>query len=129
MLAAEVGYGGNPEHKRNPGDFGLEPPAKPRSDKGLCDDVGMFRRAEASALLKEAARRGIVSRARGPGEGFPKQIWAMTPNGWAIEAMLENPEAGTYHGYPLHPDDPFASDLALLWKQRDRSSKRGAGPR
>ena len=27
-LAQRVRYGGNPEHKRNPGDFGLTPPAE-----------------------------------------------------------------------------------------------------
>lgn len=26
-------YSGNPEHKRNPGDFGLEPPSSPRLGK------------------------------------------------------------------------------------------------
>ncbi len=29
-LAERVGYGGNPEHKLNPGDFNLTPPADPR---------------------------------------------------------------------------------------------------
>ena len=27
VLAEKVVYGGNPEHKRNPGDFGLTPPS------------------------------------------------------------------------------------------------------
>jgi len=29
-LSEKATYGGNPEHKRNPGDFGLSPPALPR---------------------------------------------------------------------------------------------------
>ena len=28
-LSERVSYGGNPEHKKNPGDFGLTPPASP----------------------------------------------------------------------------------------------------
>jgi len=36
-LAQRVNYGGNPEHKKNPGDFGLTPPADPRPGKSLCD--------------------------------------------------------------------------------------------
>jgi hypothetical protein len=36
-LANKVHYGGNPEHKRNPGDFALRPPCLPRPDKTLCD--------------------------------------------------------------------------------------------
>ena len=37
-IAGRVRDVGNPEHKRNPGDFGLTPPAQPRADKTLCDD-------------------------------------------------------------------------------------------
>ena len=53
-----VKYGGNPEHKRNPGDFGLTPPSQPRADKTLCDEVAVFKRTTALRLL----RKGIVSR-------------------------------------------------------------------
>jgi hypothetical protein len=42
-LASKVRYGGNPEHKRNPGDFGLQPPSCPRPDKSLCDGIGVVR--------------------------------------------------------------------------------------
>lgn len=34
-LSRKATYGGNPEHKRNPGDFGLSPPALPRQGKSL----------------------------------------------------------------------------------------------
>lgn len=34
-LASQVKYGGNPEHKRNPGNFGLTPPSGPRPGKSL----------------------------------------------------------------------------------------------
>lgn len=33
----DVRYSGNPEHKRNPGDYGLDPPSAPRPGKTLCD--------------------------------------------------------------------------------------------
>jgi len=56
-----VTYGGNPEHKRNPGDFGLTPAASPRRDKTLCDGVNIFQRAVALKLLREGVRRGLVS--------------------------------------------------------------------
>ncbi|MBF0271638.1 MAG: hypothetical protein HQL98_06225 [Magnetococcales bacterium] len=58
-LAARVGYGGNPEHKRNPGDFGLTPPSHPRPDKTLCDQVGIFTRAAALCLLRTGIKRGF----------------------------------------------------------------------
>ncbi|WP_372421481.1 hypothetical protein [Salinarimonas chemoclinalis] len=126
-LASQIAYGGNPELKRSPGDFSLDPPSRPRSDKGHCDDIGVFRRADATALLREAARRGIVSRARGAGGRFPKQIWGMTSDGSAVEAILENPDSGAYHGYPLHPDDPFARRLAQLWRERAPVTAPGSG--
>ena len=73
-LAERVGYGGNPEHKRNPGDFGLIPPSAPRADKTLCDAVNIFSRSAAAAALREGVRRGLVSRAvRG---SFPQNIWS-----------------------------------------------------
>ena len=43
-LAGQVRYGGNPEHKKNPGDFGLTPPSSPRSAKSLCDSVSIFKK-------------------------------------------------------------------------------------
>jgi hypothetical protein len=48
--AKRVRYGGNPEHKANPGDFELEPPSSPRPDKTLCDRTGIFERSKALAL-------------------------------------------------------------------------------
>lgn len=57
-LAAKIRYGGNPEHKKNPGDFGLTPPSDPRPGKSLCDGVGVYSRAEALNLLKKRLSRG-----------------------------------------------------------------------
>lgn len=60
-LARRVRYDGNPEHKRNPGDFGLTPPSSPRPGKTLCDDANVHSRSEAVALLQAGLRRGLIS--------------------------------------------------------------------
>ena len=113
-IARSVRYGGNPEHKRNPGDFGLTPPAQPRPDKSLCDDLGIFSKVEAERLLQEGARKGMVSQARR--EGFPQNIWAVTSDGSPVEAQLENASSGVYHGYPMPDTDPFARQVLLKWR-------------
>ena len=109
-----VHYGGNPEHKRNPGDFGLTPPSIPRPDKTLCDLAGVFKREQAIRLLKEGIRRGLVSEQIR--SGFPQNVWAVTEDGIAFEAQLENAGNGTYHGYPLPEDDPFREKVFEKWK-------------
>lgn|ERR1051325_1974627 len=113
-LASEVRYGGNPEHKRNPGDFGLTPPSSPRPDKTLCDLAGITRRAEAEKLLRDGIKRGLVSQWNG--EGFPKNVWAVTEDGLPLEAQLENPGDGTYHGYPMPEDDAFRDEVIEKWR-------------
>ena len=60
-LTSRVRYGGNPEHKKNPGDFGLVPPSDPRQGKSLCDVAKIFKRNEAQELLREGLRKGLVS--------------------------------------------------------------------
>ncbi|HOJ04258.1 MAG TPA: hypothetical protein PK916_09670 [Bacteroidota bacterium] len=109
-----VEYGGNPEHKKNPGDFGLTPPASPRPDKTLCDGVGIFDRATALRLLREGVRRGLVSEQMR--QGYPQNIWAVTSDGVAMEAQLENAGTGTYHGYPLQEKDPFRGIVLHHWE-------------
>lgn len=112
-LARAVRYGGNPEHKRSPGDFGLTPPALPRQDKSLCDEVHLFQRKEALRLLQEGVRRGLIS--EWDGSGYPKNIWSMTADGQPLEAQLENPGNGTYHGYPLEMNDDFRECVIARW--------------
>jgi hypothetical protein len=113
-LAERVRSGGNPEHKRNPGDFGLTPPNQPRQGKTLCDGAGIFRSDIAENLVKEGMRRGLVSEA---GKGsWPKNVWAVSDAGVALEAMLENAEAGTYHGYPMPDEDPLAEEVRERWR-------------
>ncbi len=111
-----VRYGGNPEHKKNPGDYGLTPPAVHgrRPDKALCDVACIFRRADALALLRDGVRRGMVSEV--PPDGFPQNVWAVTDNDIVLEAQLENVEQATYHGYPLPEDDPFRDVVLEKWR-------------
>jgi len=114
-LVNAVSYGGNPEHKKNPGDFGLTPPADPRRGKSLCDVVQIFSRTVALDALKEGLRRGLVSdRMVG---AWPKNIWAVANDGTPLEAQLENPDIGSYHGYPMPDSDPLASEVVKRWGQ------------
>jgi hypothetical protein len=114
-MAERVTYGGNPEHKRNPGDFGLNPPSLPRQGKTLCDGANIFSRTDALSVLRQGIRQGLVSvQERGP---WPQNIWAVTPSGIALEAMLENRMTGAYHGYPLLDDDPLTAQVLERWRQ------------
>ena len=112
-LAERVGYGGNPEHKRNPGDFRLIPPSAPRADKTLCDTVNIFSRTEALAVLREGVRRGLISRAK-RGD-FSQNVWAVAAEGIPLEAQLENHESRAYHGYPMPGSDSFRATVLRVW--------------
>lgn len=114
-LAQRVKYVGSPLHKRNPGDFGLTPPAAPRPGKSLCDDVSIFQRDNAQALLQEGLQAGLVS--PDAEDGFPRHIW-MVHDARVIEARCDNTQAGTYHGYPLEADDPMADAVRREWSRR-----------
>ena len=116
-IAVQVVYTGRPYHKLNPGDFNLMPPAQPRPDSSLCDQSGIVTRAEALELLREGVRQGLVSvQQRGD---FPQNIWAVTPGGHPMEAQLENQVQGSYHGYPLEPEDELWGDVLERWGNRD----------
>lgn len=67
-------YGGNPEHKRNPGDFGLTPPSNPRPHKSLCDDAGILSRQEAKNLLLAGIKKGCVSQQKIAPAGWPQNV-------------------------------------------------------
>ena len=112
-LAGQVQYGGNPEHKKNPGDFGLTPPSSPRSAKSLCDSVAIFEKQIALRLLKDSLKKGMYSIAEK--NGWPQNIWAVDKNGNPLEAQLENQETGTYHGYPVPESDPFGEIIIKEW--------------
>ena len=112
-LADRVSYGGNPEHKKNPGDFGLIPPSGPRPGKSLCDAVSIFSRRIALEHLKSGLIKGFISeRFNGI---WPQNIWSVTEKGEALEAQLENAETGVYHGYPMPESDPLAAEIIRLW--------------
>lgn len=114
-LASSVNYGGNPEHKRNPGDFGLTPPSLPQADKTKCDIVEVFLRKEAIRLLKEGVRKRLISQQ--VRNGYPQNVWAVTEDQWPLEAQLENARRGTYHGYPMPEADPFREEVLAKWKE------------
>lgn len=112
-LNLDIRYGGNPEHKKNPGDFGLMPPSSPRPGKSLCDTVGIFSRKAALDHLRSGLRKGLISE-RSNGQ-WPQNIWSVTDQGKPLEAQLENPETGAYHGYPMPESDPLAAEIIRLW--------------
>jgi hypothetical protein len=118
-LAKTIKYGGNPEHKRNPGNFGLTPPADPRPHKTLCDDCGIFDQEIAESLLSEGAAKGMVS-VQMKGE-LPQNIWAVTSDGYPVEAQLENRVQGTYYGYPMPETDPMRDEVLARWSQPDHA--------
>lgn len=109
-------YGGNPEHKTRPGDYGLEPPVAPRPDKTLCDAAGPFPKQRAEDLLADGIRRGMVSVQR-RGE-WPQNVWSVGDDGIPYEAELENKAVGAYHGYPMAADDPFRNVVIKEWNRR-----------
>ena len=111
--AKRARYVGNPDHKRNPGDFGLDPPSSPRVGKTLCDGAGVFQLKEAQSLLRQGIEKGLVSEQMR--NGWPQNIWSVAPNGTPLEAMLDNQTEGTYHGYPMLSDDPLAATVLELW--------------
>ena len=113
FLANSVSYTGNPDHKRNPRDFGLQPPLGPRPHKTLCDDANIRDRKTALDLLRAGVCRGLVSE-QSRGE-FPQNVWAVTPDGVALEAQLDNREKGSYHGYPKMQDDGFREKVLAKW--------------
>ncbi|NPD17498.1 hypothetical protein HOY34_20130 [Xinfangfangia sp. D13-10-4-6] len=110
-LAAAVIYTGNPEHKRNPGDFNLTPPAQPRRGKTLCDVASIFKKADALRYLRDGLERGAISEAFV--DGWPKNIWAVTEDGTPLEAQRDG--EGRYHGYPMPSEDPMAAEIKRFW--------------
>ena len=112
-IAKKVRYVGSAFHKRNPGDFGLEPPAAPRPGKTLCDGVVDCVK-DAQGLLEEGAKRGTISEQMR--NGWPQNIWAVTKNGIPVEAQLDNETQGIYHGYPMPDADPMREKILDSWK-------------
>ena len=98
--------------RRQSGDFDLTPPTRLRPDKTDCDRAGVTERGEALRLLRAGVGKGLVSeQVRGR---FPQNIWAVTVDGYPLEAQLENFQTGTYHGYPMPETDPFRASDAVV---------------
>ena len=113
-LSQRVVYVGNPAHKKHPGDFGLTPPAQPRLNKTLCDGT-QVKLQSAMRLLRKGAKLGLISVQER--DGLPQNIWAVSSDGIALEAQLDNVEAATYHGYPMGSGDPLANEILTRWKE------------
>jgi hypothetical protein len=115
-LLAEAAYEGSPLHKREPGDFGLTPPASPRPTKALCDEAAIKTRAAATELFMQAIQGGLVS---DPAVGlFPKFLWVVDEQGRVFEAIYGGSQPGRYHGYPIRRNDPFFDDVITAWERR-----------
>jgi hypothetical protein len=120
-LASQAKYGGNPEHKRNPGDFGLTPPSGPRPGKSLCDSVRVFTQREALELLRKGIENGLVSD-RFENQ-WPKNVWSVMEDETPLEAQLESAVQGIYHGYPMQAEDPFCDEVIEQWRIRSELAK------
>lgn len=115
-FAQQLAYGGNPEHKKRPNDYGLTPPMNPRPGKTLCDAFGPLPKRDALLLLKNGAMKGMMSE-RLNGE-MPQNIWAVSDQGLVYEAQVENAAQCTYHGYPMPSDDDFRAVILGEWPLR-----------
>ncbi len=109
-------YEGSPYHKRNPGDFGLSPPAAPRPDATLCDEAGILRKEEAEELFKAAQARALVSEAK-TNTGYPRQMWVVAKDGRVFECMYGGSRDGRYHGYPVRRSDPLFDKITKAWSE------------
>jgi hypothetical protein len=114
-LRTTATYEGSPLHKRNPGNFGLIPPAAPRLEKTLCDEAGVCDKAVANRLLASAIERGLGS--EDVIDVFPKYLWALDERGQVFEAIYGGSVRGAYHGYPIRRSDPFFDTISKLWAE------------
>jgi hypothetical protein len=98
VLAARVRYEGSAEHKTYPSPAG---PPRLRSDATPCPpdlkDPHVL-----TGWLRDAIASGQVG---APWDhDFPQYAW-IRRGSRCFEARLSNRELGTYHGYPLRPDE------------------------
>lgn len=116
-IAALARYGGSAPHKLRVSDYGFHPPVNPRPNKSVCDDLRPVHLAEASALLTEAIRRGMVSRfANG---SLPKYVWAVSDDGKVFEAKTKPGQETVYHGYRLGDDErDMTTEVQREWNLR-----------
>lgn len=113
FLRANARYEGSPDHKRNPGDFGLTPPANPRKDRTLCDEAEVYVLAQATALFARAIDGGLVSEGTGRHE-FPRRMWLVAEH-HVFELKLGGSVAGRYHGFPVRRSNPYYDLIVQAW--------------
>ena len=99
-----------------PNDYGLSPPTSPRPGKTLCDARAPFPKRDAYSLLVRGVSRGMMSE-RHSG-GVPQKIWAVSDDGMAYEAQLENPAQCSSHGHPMPEADDFRAVVLREWSLR-----------
>jgi hypothetical protein len=114
-LLEQARYEGSPYHKRNPGDFGLTPPAARTADKTLCDDSGVTSLKEASRIFARAVQREVVSEALT--QNHPSRLWVVDDD-QVFECKYGGSTDGRYHGYPLEDDDPQAEVVRRAWGRK-----------
>jgi hypothetical protein len=112
-LRRHARYEGSPDHKRNPGDFGLTPPARPRRDKTLCDEAAVLNVSAARALFERGIERGLVS--DDFDDRFPRRIWVVSDDHAAFEVKLGGSARGAYHGYPVRRSNPHYDAIVEAW--------------
>lgn len=122
-LAKKVRYGGNADHKLNPGDFGIGATGFRRGAESLCESTGILHKAVAQRLLEQAFLQKMVSRQER--DGWPALVWAVVGDDCVVEARLDNKGQGTYHGYPLSRADAFAEKVLKAWRESDGGPRDG----
>lgn len=115
-LAVRAQYGGNPEHKHYPADYGLGPPPNPRPNKTLCDGDGLFPKRQAEELLRSGLKNWLVSQQIR--NGWPQNVWAVDGKNVVYECQLENCVSGAYHGYPMPLEDAFRETVLSAWAKK-----------
>ena len=50
--------------------------------------------------------------------GYPKNLWAVSDQGTALEATLDNEITGTHHGDPMPALDSFAQKILQRWSNQ-----------
>lgn len=115
VLLENSSYEGSPLHKRNPGDFGLTPPASPRPDKTLCDTAGVLTLQKAKQLLESAIKKGIASESC-LAQHYPTSLWVVDGD-HVLEARYGGSQVGYYHGFPIPKDQSLYELIRNLWSQ------------
>lgn len=77
----------------------------------MCDGASIFKRSDALRYLRDGLKRGAISE-QSIG-GWPTIVWAITDDGIPLEAQRDG--EGSYHGYPIPPEDPMAAAVKKFW--------------